>query len=70
MSIDLTVKYKDRDIVINANEDITVKAIKQKLQNQTKIPVIQQELSYQNGESKIVLSDNEKSLKYIKFTEP
>ena len=68
MSIDLTVKYKDRDIVINANEDITVKAIKQKLQNQTKIPVIQQELSYQNGESKIVLSDNEKSLKYIKFT--
>lgn len=58
MSIDLTIKYKDRDIVINANEDMTVQAIKKQLQDQTKIPVIQQELSYKNGESKIVLSDN------------
>jgi hypothetical protein len=58
MSIDLTIKYKDKNIVINANENTTVQTIKQQLQNQIKIPVIQQELSYKNGESKIVLSDN------------
>ncbi len=67
MSIDLTIKYKDKNIVINANENTTVQTIKQQLQNQIKIPVIQQELSYKNGESKIVLSDNQKNLKFIQI---
>lgn len=67
MSIELIIKYKERDIEISVNEDTTVRSIKRELENRTKIPVIQQELSYKTGEIKTVLSDNDKSFKYIKL---
>lgn len=54
---------------MDADNEKTVKWIKEQLQNQTRIPVIQQELSYKEGETKIVLSDNDKNLKYIKLSD-
>lgn len=42
MSINLTIKYKEKDITIAADGEKTVRWIKEQLQIQTKIPVIQQ----------------------------
>lgn len=67
MSINLTIKYKEREIVLPAEQDSTVRWIKQQLEAQTKIPFLQQELSYKDGESKIVLTDNDKNLKFMKI---
>lgn len=69
MSINLTIKYKDREIVLTADQGNTVRWIKQQLETQTKIPFLQQQLSYKDGDSKIVLTDNEKNLKFIKLSD-
>ena len=58
MSTSLTIKYKDSEIYITADPEKTVRWVKEQIQAQTKIPVIQQELSYKEGQTKIVLSDN------------
>jgi hypothetical protein len=58
MSTNLTVKYKDREISLNAESENTIKWVKEQLAVQTKIPILQQELSYLDGESKVVLTDN------------
>jgi hypothetical protein len=58
MSINLTIKYKEKDVSIAADGDKTVRWVKEQIQQQTRVPVIQQELSYKDGETKIVLSDN------------
>lgn len=42
MSINLTIKYKDREIVLTADQGNTVRWIKQQLETQTKIPFLQQ----------------------------
>lgn len=65
MSTNLTIKYKDRDIILQAEEEKTIKWVKEQLAAQTKIPVLQQELSFKDGESKTVLTDNDKNLKFI-----
>lgn len=49
MSINLTIKYKDTDIYISADSEKSVRWIKEQIQAQTRIPVIQQELSYKEG---------------------
>lgn len=49
MSTILTVKYKDTEIYITAEPEKTVRWVKEQIQAQTKIPVIQQELSYKDG---------------------
>ena len=49
MSTILTVKYKDTEIYITAEPEKTVRWVKKQIQAQTKIPVIQQELSYKDG---------------------
>ena len=58
MSTNLTVKYKDREISLNGESENTIKWVKEQLAAQTKIPILQQELSYLDGESKVVLTDN------------
>lgn len=58
MSVKLTINYKDTQINIDADENNTIKWIKEEIKKQTRIPVIQQELSYKEGENKRVLSDN------------
>ena len=49
MSTSLTIKYKDSEIYITADPEKTVRWVKEQIQAQTKIPVIQQELSYKEG---------------------
>lgn len=61
----LTINYKDRPIELETEQEHTVKWVKQQLQTHTKIPLLQQELSYKDGEKKIVLTDNDKNLKFI-----
>ena len=65
MSIKLTLIYKEKTITLEATPESTVRWIKEQLQKETRVPVIQQELSYKQEESKIVLTDNEKNLKFI-----
>ena len=65
MSTNLSVAYKDRTIELTADKEQTIRWVKQQLQAQTKIPVLQQELSYKDNDKKIVLSDNDQNLKYI-----
>ena len=67
MSVKLTINYKDTQISIDADENNTIKWIKEEIKKQTKIPVIQQELSYKDGENKRVLSDNEMPIKIANF---
>ena len=69
MTTNLAIKYKEREIIIQATSEKTVRWIKEQLENQTKIPVIQQELSYKDGDKKVVLTDNEKNLKFISVPE-
>ena len=66
---DLNIKYKDREILIAADSQRTIRWVKEELQKQTKIPALQQELSYKDGQTKVVLSDNEKNLKFITIPE-
>jgi len=49
MSTSLTVKYKDTEIYLTVDSEKTVRWVKEQIQAQTKIPVIQQELSYKDG---------------------
>jgi len=49
MSTSLTVKYKDTEIYLTVDPEKTVRWVKEQIQAQTKIPVIQQELSYKDG---------------------
>ena len=65
----LNIKYKEREINITAENDHTIKWIKEQLQKQTKIPLLQQELSYKDGDKKVVLSDNHKNIKVITIPE-
>lgn len=58
MSVKLTINYKDTQISIDADENNTIRWIKEEIKKQTRIPIIQQELSYKEGETKKVLSDN------------
>jgi hypothetical protein len=69
MSIDLKINYKERVITISTTPETTLKKVKEELQSQTKIPVIQQELSYKNEEKKIVLTDNDQKIKFVKVPE-
>lgn len=49
MTLNLTVNYKDKQLNISAGEADTIKWIKEEINKQTKIPILQQELSYKDG---------------------
>lgn len=67
MTLNLTINYKDKLLTITADESNTIKWVKEEIQKQTRIPILQQELSYKDGESKHVLTDNEMPLKIAKL---
>jgi uncharacterized phage-like protein YoqJ len=67
MALNLTINYKDKQLAITADDEKTIKWIKEEIQKQTKIPVLQQELSYVGGDGKKVLTDNEMPLKIAKL---
>lgn len=69
MSINFLIAYKDEPLKINVDDSDTIKFIKEEIKKLTKIPVIQQELSYKDGEVKHVLSDNEMPINIAKITD-
>lgn len=69
MSINFLIAYKEEPLKIAADDSNTIKFIKEEIKKLTKIPVLQQELSYKDGETKHVLSDNEMPIKIAKIAD-
>ena len=62
MSQELTITHNGRVVSVTSEETSTTRWVKEQIEKETKIPVLQQELSFRGDGDKIVLS-NEREIR-------